>query len=302
MAKKIQYTLGNIIGAQTTKARLMAHLDDLPSSPAIALEIEKIAADPNYKTPILEKSIKKDEALAAKLLRLVNSAFFGLSKPVTSLTRAILMVGKNTIRNMVFTLSTSQLLMQNVPVYGYKRLGLWTHSIGGGIAASALGEKLGATDGSKEELFVAGLLHDMGKLVLAKFLSSATPEQKVILNQGSPASLDVERELTGFDHAELGLVIAQRWKLSEMLGEIIRWHHAPSMAQTYPHGAFLVHLGDICIRRMGLGFERDQPKPTTPDVAAMKRFQFNTVALDSMALFVAEEFEKQKIFYSLQEQ
>ena len=297
MEKRIQGNIRKIVGAKSARARILARIDDLPSSPAIAAEIERVASDPKSSVGAIETTIKRDQALAAKLLRLVNSAYFGLSQRQSSLAQAIVLAGTKTIRNMVFAVTTNSLLVRRLSAYGYDKLGLWTHSIAVAIAASTLGQRLGAKDGSAEELFVAGLLHDVGKLILGEFISDMTPEQKTALFSGGAGQLKVEHELTGFDHAELGAIIAQKWNLSDMHAEIIRCHHKPTMTKEYPHGALLVHLADILSKKLGLGFKDEHPYDVSADMAALERLRFDEKSVDALAAMVSESFEEQKGLY-----
>jgi len=282
--------LKNIIDGQAKRARVLARIDDLPSSPAIAVEIDRLVSDPNSTVSEIESRILQDQALVAKLLRLVNSSFYGLPRPVTSVARAIPLAGMKTIRNLVFAVTTSPILEKNLPVYGYAGQGLWTHSLVTAIASQVICTELKVKGVSPEEVFVAGLLHDVGKLILGEFVMV----EDDALVSGSEGCRDRERELTGFDHAELGADIAAKWNMSEMLSALIAHHHEPENAGDFIDMALLVALADSVAKMLGIGLDQERCIPSQISPAVSKRFNLDAGFFDAISPPILEKFEMQK--------
>jgi len=293
--KKPLGKLKNIVGSQANRAKVLARIDDLPSSPVVAAQIDRLTYNPDTPISAIENLIKQDLALVAKLLRLVNSPFFGLRNRVNSVRLAISMLGNKTIRNLVFAVTTNPILTRRLPAYGYDRAGLWTHSLAAAAAATVIGREL---DGAKEEvdeLFVMGLLHDIGKLVLGEFLAH--------LDLGglgdARAFLEKEREITGFDHGELGALIAERWNLSKMFTEVIKNYHTPSPDMDYAKSIAAVHLADVCARRLGCGFLPEFENVVQADPSALAVCGVEGQFMDDIMPKVAAEMEKLKEVFQI---
>ena len=297
--KKRLGALRNIVDVRATRAKVLARLDDLPSSPAVAAEIDRIIADPKLTIKDIESRITKDQALVAKLLRLVNSSFYGLSKPVSSMARAITLAGTKTIRNLVFAVTTNPLLEKNLPAYGYAKLGLWTHSLTTAVATQVIGSHLALEEIPPDEYFVVGLLHDIGKLILGEFIGSVDAESAEMLGAGGRACMEKEREMTGFDHAELGAMIAEKWNMSEMLSTLISCHHNPAEATAYGEGAMVVGLADGAAKKLksGLASEREVDEEIDPETRT--RFNLDEDFLLAILPRISEEAERQDSLFSI---
>jgi len=298
--KKRFGALRNIVDARATRAKVLAMLDDLPSSPAVAAEISRIVADPDSSIKDIESRVTQDQALVAKLLRLVNSSYYGLSRPVTLLAHAITLAGTKTIRNLVFAVTTSPLLEKNLPAYGYAKLGLWTHSITTAVAAPVIGSLVRLRSIPPDELFVVGLLHDVGKLILGEFMVKVDAESVEMLAAGGRRCMEKEREMTDFDHAELGSTIAQKWNMSPMLSTLIAHHHDPAAAGEYAEGAMVVELADTAARILKSGLADEGGFNGEIDPAIQAHFQLDEGFWDVALEGVREEIELRKNLFEIQ--
>jgi len=203
----------------------------LPSLPAVALEVLELTADPNIQLPKLAKAVEHDPALAARILKTVNSSFYGLAKPCPTITRALAYLGMNTVKSLVlgFSLADHFTAENEADPYGFSYTDLWRGSLYGAAAA-----RLIATEHAREvdpdEAFMAGLLQDIGMLAAASVLES---EYTMVVGPVSPGDEEVvtrEREILMFDHIDLGTALCKRWKLPHEIVSVIEHHHCAEEA------------------------------------------------------------------------
>jgi putative nucleotidyltransferase with HDIG domain len=233
---------------------IMKCIETLPPVSPHTLRIMQLAANPRFNIRDLTALVTLDLTLAATCLKLVNSACFGLRNPVVSIEKAVVYLGSRGILDLAASGGLSGVM--GAPLEGYcgETGDLWAHSLRTAIAsvhASALllpGEPADA-------VYTAGLLHDIGKAVLSGFLSehSGTLREYMVGNQSSDFAT-LEKTLLSLDHAEAGALLAEKWKLPESIGAVIRYHHTPGMApEPYRNLCLAVHIGDILAMLGGCG-------------------------------------------------
>jgi len=205
--------------------KIQLFIQRMPSLSTTVTKVLEVCNSPAPSPQDLNRVISLDPVLTGQMLRLINSAYYGLAHRITTLTRAIIMLGINTVKNMV--LATSVLgcfkgAFRRLPVDEF-----WAHSLCVAVTAKALGEMQRVSPAELEEFFVAGLMHDLGKLpIMALF-----PE---IYRQINTCSIDeeipmfqAERRILGFDHGHVGHLIAVRWRLHSEIGRAVAGHHQP---------------------------------------------------------------------------
>lgn len=226
----------------------LRQIKNLPTLPGIVVKLTKMAEDPDTTSEQMGKIISKDHILAAKLLKLVNSAFYGFPQKVSSLSSAIILLGFNVIKSLIISASIFE-LMESQDVE------LWEHSLGCAVASSVLAKKLGVSD--PEEISTAGLIHDIGKVAIKMEL----PDQHAAINRmvhdKQIGMLDAELTILHLHHAEVGGWLAKSWNLPTKLVEPVSFHHHPELARERPMACAIVHFGDILIRAMGYGHADD---------------------------------------------
>ncbi|MFH1215263.1 MAG: HDOD domain-containing protein [Pseudomonadota bacterium] len=221
---------------------------NLPTLPGIISKLTKMAEDPDTTTEQMGKVISKDHILAAKLLKLVNSAFYGFPQKISSLNSAIILLGFNVIKSLIISSSIFE-LMESQDVE------LWEHSLGCAVVCSVLAKRLDVSD--PEEVSTAGLIHDIGKVAIKMELSKESEILSKMIHDKGISMLDAERELLGLDHAEVGGWLAKSWNLPPKLVEPISCHHNPKDAKDEKVAAAIIHFSDILIRGLGYGHGDD---------------------------------------------
>ncbi|TBV81481.1 MAG: HDOD domain-containing protein [Desulfobulbaceae bacterium] len=231
----------------------LREVKNLPTLPGIISKLTKMVDDPDITTDQMGKLISKDHILAAKLLKLANSAFYGFPQRISSLSSAIILLGFNVIKILIISASIFE-LMEDQDVE------LWEHSLGCAVVCSVLAKHLEISD--PEEVSTAGLIHDLGKVAIKMELPKESETITALVGSRGISRFTAEHELLGLDHAEVGGWLAKSWNLPVKLVEPIAWHHNPAGASSEPMAAAIVHFADIIIRGLGYGHGRDIWVPT----------------------------------------
>lgn len=213
-----------------TPQELIANLGELPPLPQVAAQVLRVSADPDATAEDLRKVIAMDQALTLQILKISNSAMFGMVREVTTLTQAIMTLGFSTIKSVVIASSAKNLYHRGA--VGLQERMIWEHALVSAIGSRAFARALRFP--RLEEAFIGGLLHDIGKSVLGvKFPDHYAAIQRTTYNDQG-ISLDLELESFGFDHAMVGEALVSRWNLAPSLQAAVRWHHDPAQAPA-PH-------------------------------------------------------------------
>mgnify|MGYP005844506439 CR=1 FL=1 len=238
--------------------RALREVKNLPTLPGIVAKLTRMADDPDTTTEQMGKVISKDHILAAKLLKLVNSAFYGFPQKISSLSSAIILLGFNVIKSLIISASIFE-LMEGSDVE------LWEHSLGTAVVASTLAKRLGIND--PEEVSTAGLIHDIGKVAVKMELPEQYDEILNIVDMKKISMVEAERLVLGLDHGEVGGWLAKSWLLPKKLVEPIACHHSPKNAKEEPLATAILHFSDILIRGLGYGHGADIWVPPLSKVA-----------------------------------
>ncbi len=235
--------------------RLVAEVDQLPSLPQIVTRVMELTEDPDSTAFDIQEVLNQDQAMTAQVLRLANSVHYGYSRRIATVTDAIILIGFNAVRSIVLAASVSKILKRELKGYVMDEGELWKHSQCAAVFARLLAKKIKFR--SIELAYTAGLLHDIGKLVLNNSMRDAYEQVVSIVHEEKRPFHKVETELFGFSHAAVGGKVAEKWKLPAELAEAIACHHDPREAQINGQLTALVHLADAATLQMGMGLGID---------------------------------------------
>ncbi len=230
--------------------RLFSRIGEVSSLPAVAMKIIEVANNPGSSALDLLEVIERDVALAMRIMRIVNSSYYALKNKVADLQLAITLLGFEQIRNLALTSYIAQ-LFESSPGHGkYRREGLWNHLIGVGTVARLIAETCGKVP--PREAYLAGLLHDVGLILVDQYLHKPFCQVVDALADNVPVCA-VEKQVLGFNHAELGGYVAEKWDLPEHLTTAIRYHHVPQKYEG-PHSdmVYVVALANSFCSAKGL--------------------------------------------------
>ena len=209
------------------KNRLSASIEKMPSLPTTVGKIIQLANDINSSAKDILTVIQMDPVLTAKVLKLIHSAFYGMSDKVT-LKQAIVLLGINTIKNLALSSAiVGQMSKSTVKIKTFDPHRYWQHCLATGIASRIVCKKLQTDPQAVDEFFVAGLIHDIGKLVLALGMPMVYAKTLHYARKNSLNGVESESKIIGLNHAEVGSLLAHKWSLSDALVDTILYHHEP---------------------------------------------------------------------------
>jgi putative nucleotidyltransferase with HDIG domain len=260
---------------------VLAGVKELPTLSAAAVRLAALARDPRSSAADFEGVIRPDPALTANLLRVANSAYFGLRSRAGSVRQAITLLGLKRVSEVAAAAALAPVIPARLPGYELAAPGFWLHSVAVAVLSERLAQELRLRP--PDLTFTAGLLHDMGKLAIGAFVGRASG---AILERarGGRAFVDAERAVLGVDHAEVGAAVARAWSLPPVLADAARWHHAPG--ETPPEAdrllVDLVHAADALAHALGLGADAGELARSV-DPGAQARLRLRPRRLEHVA-------------------
>jgi putative nucleotidyltransferase with HDIG domain len=275
---------------------IIADVRSFPSMSGVAVRVLKLIEDPDSTASKIEELLRLDPGITANILKLTNSAYFGLSTRIGSVRQAIVLLGWKRLGKLVVTSCVNAILDKPVPGYDLPAGELWRHSIAVSVAAELLANELGIT--AYDEAFTAALLHDLGKLVLGSYVKKDLQAIESAAGENVPFQV-AERRILGTDHAEVGARLLENWAFPQSLVNAVRWHHDPDAAESTRTMVDLVHVANVLCLMIGIGVGREglryEPSPDATKRLGVKTRQLEVVASKTLqwANELSELFEAQ---------
>jgi len=216
---------------------------DLPTLPVIALEVSRLAANPLSGMSEIVRIIRNDPPLTAKILRVANSAFYGMPRRIESLNMALVVLGMRELNNLVTCITILKAFPPSPGGHEFDRNAFWEHSAGCGEISRVIATRLHLRLHGVE--FTAGLLHDVGKIILEQNFHAEFLKALNVATAENFSSIEAEQQVLGVDHAEIGAWLAERWSLPASIVEAIRFHHQPFISPDHPSLTAVVRLADL---------------------------------------------------------
>lgn len=231
----------------------IAGIGEIATLPEITVRIIQIVEDPKSTARDLHDVIKHDPALASKILKVVNSAFYGLPGQVSNVDRAIVLLGLSAVKNIAIAASMTRLFQGGATIDGFNGMELWRHSAAVGAASRMIAKLQGAQ--CMEEMFLAGLIHDLGLLIERQTLSKKLAEVIARYRAAPKSFTQIEEEVIGADHQAFGAALATKWRFPRSLCTVIGYHHKPqTLAPEFRQMTEIVHVADILACKAEIGF------------------------------------------------
>lgn len=237
-------------------------IEGLPTLPTVYAQVEELCANPTVEAEELAKVIETDPSITMKLLKLANSAFFGFTREIKSIVDAVSLLGNETVKNAVLSISVFEATKDQEGSAGLDKKEFWRHATAVGSIVRFVAKKMRI---QREEAFTAGILHDIGKIILDGLYSEFYGGVLKAVEKDNISILEAEERGIGLTHPKLGQELAESWGIPPRLIEAIAYHHRPKSANTDTELASLVHVADACARNLGFGSGGD---PLTPTIQA----------------------------------
>lgn len=262
---------------------IMATVKSFPGMPGASARLLPLLDKPDTSISMVEEIIRYDPGLTANVLKLINSAYFGLPNKVGSIKQAIMLLGSKRMIQLVLTSGVQAVMEKAVEGYDLSPGDLWRHSVAVSIAAETLVKEL-KTPGA-DVAFTAALLHDVGKLALGSFIKDDVQKIENATSDETPFEM-AEEAVIGTNHAEIGALILEKWSFPAEIVMAVRWHHAPDNGEETSSLTDIVHVADILSLMIGIGVGRDglryQPSQAATERLGLKPLQLELVASETM--------------------
>ncbi|MBI3815682.1 MAG: HDOD domain-containing protein [Nitrospinae bacterium] len=262
--------------------RRIEELKNLPTLPGVIQKISLMVESSSTSAEEVGKIISSDQILSAKVLRLINSAFYGFPGRISNVTHGLVLLGFNVVKGLVLSTSVFDIMLSKGMV------DLWKHSLGCAMTAGAIARKLNQPE--PEEVSVAALLHDFGKVVIKLEMPEESGEIEKMVREKNISMYEAETKVLDFTHAAVGSWLCEKWNLPKNLSDPITYHHQPHLARFAPRQTAMAHLSDILVRAKGFGFSGDSLVPII-DKAAWESLKITPEILEEIIGDMEESLE-----------
>lgn len=231
-------------------------IDSVRPIPQIALKIIRMIHDGIHGMDELARELRQDQVLTGKVIRLCNSAFFNLKMGIDSIDRALVILGEIRLLRMVVSATLQDFFSQDAGGYSLCKGGLYNHAIGTALISEQLASMTGHIP--IDIAYTAGLMHDIGKVILDQYIASALPFFYRKTQVENVSLINAENDMFGVTHPEAGGILADRWSFPKSLSEVIQYHHMPEQAIEFPELTHLVYFADLLMSRFVVGQELER--------------------------------------------
>jgi putative nucleotidyltransferase with HDIG domain len=228
-----------------TASEIVERIHELPALPGVVVHMNEALTSPRTSARDVAAILSSDPAIASKLLGMANSAYYGLGQRVGTVTHAVMVLGFNTVRNVVLTSTIVRSLNAFAPRYDHVRF--WRHSVACGALSRILAHRMG--EGHGEELFLLGLLHDVGKVIIGSCKEADVARISTLMVEGM-RRCPAEEVTIGTDHAAVGAALLERWRLPRVFVDAVRHHHTPALAGEHKVPTAIVHVADVLVQSL----------------------------------------------------
>jgi putative nucleotidyltransferase with HDIG domain len=234
-----------VADAALTAEAFLRRLDaihELPTLSAVAMKLGRLLMDIDISAKDVAEVIQYDQAIVTKMLKMVNSAFFGFSNKVSSVQHALMLLGFNTVRNAIVAIDVINALSTKNGIKGFDIADFWQHAIGVAVIGRHLDEETGHH--FREDVFTGGIIHDIGKIIMAHYFSDRFQAVLETMHREQINYWDAEQRHFPVNHAEVGMQLAKRWHLPEGMCNVIGRHHVVSRTSSDDNLVHIVHAAD----------------------------------------------------------
>jgi putative nucleotidyltransferase with HDIG domain len=279
--------------------QIIGNIRNLPTPPIVFEQIQKVINNPDTSVNDVAQILSEDPAMSVKVLKLTNSAFYGLARKVDSVNHAVMVIGLEAVKNLVLSASVLGMFKSNAATKQY-HADFWRHSLTTALTARMVAREFqGGKKLNPDPAFSAGLIHDIGKMIICSFLPKDHEEiQKYLEEHPDVTDLQAETIVLGFNHAQLGRQLAITWKLPERLGDTIGYHHSPDMENASDDFAYLTNFSNYIAHISSVAEKGDESKHRLSP-ATLKFFGADDDFVSDVKSRLPDEYMKAETFMSI---
>jgi HD-like signal output (HDOD) protein len=255
------------------------------------MKVVRLTDDPSSSARQIGDLIASDVALTSRVLRIANSAYYGMSRSVSTVNEAVLILGMQALRSLAIAASAYDTLNREVAGYNMQAGELWLHSLSCGLASQIIAKRTRAA--RFEEAFVAGLMHDVGKVILNAHVQTQFQAILALVELEDMPFYQAEKMILGFDHAEVGARLAEKWNLPGALCAAIAGHHDLEQGEEAPQLTAIVHVANALCVRQGVSLVETGARKLL-DLAALESLRLTEDALSDMVEEMMLQLDKMK--------
>ena len=267
---------------------IIGEVDELPALPTVIAQITSMTNNPQTNAADVGKIISNDPTLSSKILKLINSAYYGFPRKISSVTKAIVLLGFNKVKNIALGASMVDMFKGTGSINQFDFYRFWEHSVASAIAAECIAKAL--QPAAVDDAFVGGLLHDVGKVVIVNHVRDGlaafehAEKERVVFN-------DAAKTVLGFDSAKAGSLLTEHWNFPEVLVRTIRYWPYPNRTRQMREAIGCVHLGNVFASALGMGSPGDYAMPTI-DHELWEEFKLDEVKVEKLLDETYKGFKK----------
>lgn len=261
---------------------LILSIKDLPTLPTVAMQVMSLTQDPESSMSDIVTVIQNDPAITTKILRISNSAFYGMRQKIDSINRALVVLGMNEVNNLITSISVFKTFPISHDKPSFDREKFWEHCALTGEIAKNISVKLGMKIMS--EVFTAGLLHDVGKIIMDQYFHDQFTEALELSYSQKIPLYDAEKQVFGVNHAQIGGWIAERWKLPRNLTDSILYHHKPDRSMNYKLLTAIVDIANTFSKIADCSFSGEQVQVVIEETTAWSLISAEIPAVNNIDL------------------
>ena len=279
--------------------QVVSNIRNLPTPPIVFHQIQKVINDPMVSAGQIAKILQEDPAMSVKVLKLTNSAFYGLSREVESVKQAVVIVGLEAIKNLVLSASVLDMFKgKNIDEDFQDKF--WRHSLGVGFCARLLAKRAtarGLID--PDSAFSGGLLHDIGKVILCCFL----PKEHTAVKEAREANTELdtyllEEQVLGYNHSQIGAILAEQWKLPARLSDAVAFHHHPQVCESDELMPYIINVANY-VAKDTFYDKFEKHLVGTVGEGVLDHLQIEEASLEALSEDLREEYLKSETFMQM---
>ena len=246
------------------RSKIYSKIDELPTLPVVLPKLLSLMEDNRSNATVIADVISRDPALASKILKVANSAYYGFQQEISDPERAVCLLGFNMVKSLALSIGVIRSLPSDKKSPNFSREGLWIHSLAVATVMEKLSERSCKKNGN-DYFFIVGLLHDIGKVVLDQFFTGLFRQALEEVNSMDNTRLhEAERKVIGFDHGEVGAMLLTRWKFPDVISSLIYAHHLTEIPEGISASDIaMLRIADALSQELGLG---EEGNPVPPEI------------------------------------